>query len=97
MKALPALARTEADAAEIVASGKADATLGIEAMALHNRLGFVPLVEERFDLLIDRRSYFEPPLQALFTFCRGEAFADKARAMGGYNLAGHGEVRWNGG
>lgn len=97
VKALPALARTEADAAEIVASGKADATLGIEAMALHNRLGFVPLVEERFDLLLDRRSYFEPPLQALFTFCRSEAFAEKAHEMGGYNLATHGAVRWNGG
>ena len=97
VKTLAALARTEADAAEIVASGKADATLGIEAMALQNSLGFVPLVEERFDLLIDRRSYFEPPLQALFAFCRGEAFADKARGMGGYNLATHGTVRWNGG
>lgn len=97
VKILPALARTEADAAEIVASGKADATLGIEAMALQYRLGFVPLVEERFDLLCDRRSYFEPPLQALINFCRSKAFAEKAREMGGYNLAAHGEVRWNGG
>ena len=97
VKALPALARTEVDAAEIVAAGKADATLGIEAMALQYRLGFVPLVEERFDLLLDRRSYFEPPLQALFAFCRGEAFTEKAREMGGYGLATHGTVRWNGG
>ena len=97
VRPLAAIARTEADAAEIVATGKADATLGIEAMAIQYQLGFIPLVEERFDLLVDRRAWFEPPLQALFAFCRGGAFAEKARAMGGYSLATHGTVRWNGG
>jgi putative molybdopterin biosynthesis protein len=95
--AISAIARTEADAAEIVASGKADATLGIEAMALQYHLGFIPLIEERFDLLVNRRACFEAPLQALFAFCRTTTFADKAKSMGGYNLATHGNVHWNGG
>lgn len=95
--AIPAIARTEADAAEIVASGKADATLGIEAMALQYHLGFIPLIEERFDLLVNRRAHFEAPLQALFAFCRTQAFAGKAKSMGGYNLSTHGNVHWNGG
>ncbi len=94
---LAAIARTEADAAEIVATGKADATLGIEAMAIQYQLDFIPLVEERFDLLADRRACFEPPLQALFAYCRGGAFAEKAQAMGGYSVAAHGTVHWNGG
>jgi hypothetical protein len=52
-------------------------------------------MRERFDLLVDRRAWFEPPMQALMRFIRGEAFADKARDLGGYDIAGLGTVRWN--
>ncbi|TAG75363.1 MAG: molybdenum ABC transporter substrate-binding protein, partial [Burkholderiales bacterium] len=58
-------------------------------------LAFVPLIEERFDLVLRRRDYFEPPLQALFTFARGAAFAKRAEAMRGYDLSGHGQVMLN--
>ncbi len=87
-------ARTESDAAAAIACGEADVALGIEAMARQFRLGFVPLLNERFDLLIDRRSYFTAPVQALLGFARTEAFRDRARALGGYDLAGCGQVRW---
>ncbi|MSU88907.1 helix-turn-helix domain-containing protein [Rhodobacteraceae bacterium 2CG4] len=87
-------ARTETDAAQAVAAGEADAALGLRAAALPYRLGFVPLVEERFDLLVDRRAYFTPPVQALLAFARSGAFRDKAAAMGGYDLAPLGAVRW---
>ncbi|QEW19677.1 putative molybdopterin biosynthesis protein MoeA/LysR substrate binding-domain-containing protein [Marinibacterium anthonyi] len=87
-------ARTESDAAAAIACGEADVALGIEAMARQFRLGFVPLLSERFDLLIDRRSYFTAPVQALLGFARTEAFRDRARALGGYDLAGCGQVRW---
>lgn len=90
------IARTETDAAVAVASGRADAALGLEAMARQFGLAFVPTVEERFDLVVDRRSWFEPPFQVLLTFCRGDAFAAKARELGGYDLSGHGRVQWNG-
>ncbi len=89
-------ARTETDAAVAVASGRADAAPGLEAMARQFGLAFVPTQQERFDLVIDRRSWFEPPFQALLEFCRGEAFAAKAEELGGYDLSGHGRVHWNG-
>lgn len=88
------LARTESDAAAAVASGEAEAALGLQGMARQFGLGFVPLVEERFDLLVDRRAYFTPPVQALLEFTRCTVFRDKAAAMGGYDLSGSGEVRW---
>lgn len=88
------LARTESDAAAAVAEGRADAALGIGAMAQRFSLRFVPLLEERFDLLIDRRAYFSEPVQTLVGFMRSPAFAEKARAMGGYDLRGSGAVRW---
>lgn len=88
------LARTESDAAAAVAAGDADAALGIEAMAHRFRLPFLPLVEERFDLLIDRRSYFTEPVQQFLAFARGPALRDKAAAMAGYDLSEMGAVRW---
>ena len=93
--ATDAPARTEAEAAAAVASGQADAAPGLEAMARQFRLGFVPLVTERYDVAIDRRAYFEPRWQALVAFCRGPAFAAKAADLGGYDLAEHARVHWN--
>jgi putative molybdopterin biosynthesis protein len=87
-------AHSENDAAAAVAAGEADAALGIAAMAKPFRLRFVPLVDENFDLLIDRRAYFTDPVQRLFAFARGAEFAEKAATLGGYDLAEHGTVRW---
>ena len=87
-------ARTESDAAAAVAAGEADAAPGIEAMARRFHLPFLPLMQERFDLLIDRKSYFTDPVQILLDFFSTDAFRDKAAAMGGYDLTGLGRVRW---
>ena len=57
---------------------------------------FVPLVQERFDLLVDRKAWFEPPMQTLLAFCRSGAFRSKAEAMGGYDVSGLGTVHFNG-
>ena len=92
---LPELARTETEAAAAVASGKADAAPGLEAVARQFGLSFVPTMRERFDLLADRRAWFEPPMQTLLAFARSDAFTAKARDLGGYDVAGLGTVRWN--
>ncbi len=91
---MPELARTESDAAAMVATGTADAALGIEAMARQYHLAFLPLRTERVDLLVDRRAYFTPALQEFLAFARTARFADKAAAMGGYDIAETGAVRW---
>src|SRR5699024_7004099 len=85
-------ARNERDAALAVADGVADAALGIAAVAHQYRLDFVALHAERYDLLLHRRDFFEPPLQALFEFARTPAFADKAHALGGYDITDLGRV-----
>ena len=90
----PDPARTETDAAQAVASGEADVSFGLEAAANQFKLGFVPLAQERFDLLIDRRAYFGPPVQKLLRFLQSEQTATKARALGGYDLSDMGAVRW---
>jgi excisionase family DNA binding protein len=87
-------AHTESDAAAAVAAGEAEATLGIESMARQFRLVFRPLVQERFDLLIDRRAYFTEPVQRLVAFMHSETMIAKAASLGGYDLGGLGKVRW---
>jgi putative molybdopterin biosynthesis protein len=89
-------ARTEADVAIAIADGKAEVGLGLAAMARQFRLDFVPLVRERYDLLIWRRAFFEQPLQRLFAFCRTAAFAARARDLGGYDIGDFGRVHYNG-
>lgn len=94
LQASSGYAYTESEAAGAVASGDADAALGVEAMAKQYKLGFVRLTDEHFDLLIDRKSYFTDPVQRLLNFTRTQQFQDKAANMGGYDLSPLGRVRW---
>ena len=89
-------ARSESDAALAVADGKADAAFGLMSLAQRHRLEFLPVMRERFDLLVDRRAWFEPPLQAFIGFCASEAFREKAREFGGYDVRGFATVHFNG-
>ncbi len=89
-------ARTETEAVETVATGRADATFGLACVARSFGLGFVPLVEERFDILVHRRAWFEPPMQALLSFFSAQSFRDRAARTGGYDTGALGRVRWNG-
>jgi putative molybdopterin biosynthesis protein len=90
------LARTETEAATAIVEGDADAAFGLEAVAARFKLAFVPVIRERFDLLVDRRAWFEPPLQTLFAFARTPAFATRAAAHPGYDVSGLGAVHFNG-
>lgn len=89
--------RSETDLAHAIAGGRADVGLGIEAAARQHNLGFVPLTHERFDLLVRRKAYFDPPFQRLMAFCRQGAFAERAADLGGYDVSGFGTVHFNGG
>ncbi|HOP15765.1 MAG TPA: helix-turn-helix transcriptional regulator [Gammaproteobacteria bacterium] len=89
-------ARTESDAALAVLEGRADATLGLRAMAEQLRLGFVPLLRERYDLLVDRAAWFDPPLQRLLDFCRSATFETRASTFAGYDVRTLGTVHFNG-
>jgi excisionase family DNA binding protein len=95
LRVLERRALTHDDVALEVSGGTADAGLGVEAAAHRHGLGFVPLCKERFDLGMRRRAYFQPNLQALFRFARTERFRRKAEDLGGYDLGGHGDIRYN--
>lgn len=88
-------ARSEDDLALTIRNGDADVGLAIEAAARRHGLRFVPIQEERFDLALHRRSYFEPPIQKLLEFTRSQRFTDQVEALPGYDVSDLGEVRYN--
>jgi putative molybdopterin biosynthesis protein len=90
---VPAL--TEADVAVAVGEDRADAGLGIATAAHQARLGFVPLIEERYDIAVWRAAYFDQPVQKLLAFARTARFAERAKALTGYDVSGLGCVRYN--
>jgi putative molybdopterin biosynthesis protein len=84
---------TGPDIAQAVRSERADCGVATCAVAQAAGLGFVPLVWERFDLVLRQRDYFGPGPQALFKFMRDSAFRSRAAELGGYDVAEAGEVR----
>jgi len=80
-------ARTETEAALAVLEGEADAAFGIETVAKRFKLTFVPVATERYDILIAQNDFFAPAFQKLLVFARGTAFAEKADALGGYDIS----------
>jgi excisionase family DNA binding protein len=89
------VARTEDEAVEAVRRGDADATFGLEAVARSYGLEFLPIIEEQFALLVDRKAWFDEPMQKFLKFCGSEAFVKRAEAYGGYDTSAFGAVIWN--
>jgi putative molybdopterin biosynthesis protein len=96
LNVLPRVARSQTDVGLAILEGHADAGLGVEAVAKQLRLDFVPLHRERYDLALRRRDYFEPQFQGLLAFAAGRAFLARAKELGGYDVSGLGQVRFNG-
>lgn len=88
-------AMSESDVAASIVEGKADAGFGIRASAAQAGLGFVKLAVERFDLVMRRRDWFEPPIQTLLAFARGDDFVARAARLTGYDLSGLGRIVLN--
>jgi excisionase family DNA binding protein len=89
------VARTGDDLALAVREGRVDCGIATRATAATRGLDFVSLVWERFDLVIRRRNFFEPSVQALISFARAPAFKERAEALSGYDVSEIGQVMLN--
>lgn len=78
--------------AAAVASGVADAGLGIAAAARALRLDFEPLVRERYDLVIPREYYTSPHLRPLLDLLHDPNFRTQVAALPGYDVTPMGKV-----
>ena len=68
-----------------VLSGKVDVGLGIKSAANALGLDFVPLIEERYDLLIPGELFETPMIQAVLTVINSPLFQERVEKMGGYS------------
>jgi putative molybdopterin biosynthesis protein len=80
------------EVAGAVASGAADAGPGILAVARVLGLDFVPLQEERYDLVIPQEFLNAAPLQALLEVSASARFQEELQALGGYDSSRAGTV-----
>jgi len=79
--------------AAAVQSGVADCGLGIAAAARALKLDFVPLEQERYDLVIPRAHYESDLLRPLLDLIRGQEFQQAVSGLDGYDATHMGEVR----
>ena len=79
--------------AAAVASGAADAGLGIRAAARALHLDFVPLAHEAYELVIPRAYYESDLLRPLLDLLHDAEFRAAVAAMPGYDIADMGAVR----
>src|SRR5262249_22075177 len=84
---------TGPDIAQAIRAKRADCGVATRSVANAAGLDFVPIVWERFDITVRHRDYFRPPLQAFVGFLRTNAFASRARELGGYDVTDAGAVR----
>ena len=81
--------KTHTEAAALIASGKADVSLGLQAAARQHGLDFIPLFEERYDLVLPREN--ESTLSPLLDYLQTAAFRTELNTLTGYNPAHSGE------
>jgi putative molybdopterin biosynthesis protein len=86
---------TGQDLALAIRSGEVDCGLATRAVAVGLGLGFAPLEWERFDLVLRRRTYFQPGPQAFFALLQSDDFRRQAETLTGYDLSEAGRVRLN--
>ncbi len=81
-----------------VLSGRADVGMAIHASARALGLEFVPVAEERYDLVIPDTSYDDPKIGLLLQIVSCEPFRRMLSDMGGYDPSLSGTVmgRWDG-
>ncbi|MDY0042611.1 MAG: molybdopterin biosynthesis protein, partial [Desulforhabdus sp.] len=81
-----------------VLSGRADAGMAIYAAARALHLDFIPVAEERYDLVIPDSSWEDPKMQLLLEIIAGDSFRRMVTSLGGYDVSRSGTLmgRWDG-
>jgi len=84
---------THTSVAVQIASGTADAGMGIYSAAKLYGLDFLPICMEQYDLLIPDSAWDTEPVQRLIDILQSQAFRDRLEGMGGYQVDRPGRIR----
>lgn len=85
---------THTAVAAAIAEGKADVGFGLEASALTFDLTFLPLVSERYDLVIPEENFQNPAMQKLANWLNSPSAHEFIATIGGYDPRSSGEIIW---
>lgn len=83
---------THTSVAAQLASGSADAGMGIYSAAKLYELDFLPVCIEEYDLLIPDHAWDSPMLRQMIATLQSPVFREKILSMGGYTLDNPGEI-----
>ncbi len=83
---------THMSVAIAVASGAADAGLGILAAARALNLEFIPVITEQYDLVIPEIFFNLPSVRTLLDVINSREFAERVKVLGGYSTEHTGRV-----
>jgi molybdate-binding protein/DNA-binding transcriptional regulator YhcF (GntR family) len=78
---------THLEVASHIAKGNADAGLGIEAAALSNGIGFMPMFRERYDLVMPMANYQSKRLAPMLGIIGSDEFKKIVDSVGGYDTS----------
>lgn len=81
--------KTHSEAAVLISQNKADVSIGLQAAAHQHGLSFIPLFEERYDLILPLEN--EKPLSPLLDYLQTAAFRSGLGSLTGYNASHSGE------
>ena len=90
-------APTHLGVARAVHDGEATVGLGIAAAAHAYGLGFIPLITERYDLVLPGEAWDTAAARTLSAGVRSPAFSAAVADLGGYDTAETGREEWIGG
>lgn len=82
--------KTHSEAANLISQNKVDVSLGLQAAAHQNGLDFIPLFEERYDLVLPREQ--EKNLNPLLEYIQTASFREMLASLTGYNTSHSGEL-----
>ncbi|MEJ2056597.1 MAG: molybdopterin biosynthesis protein [Desulfofustis sp.] len=85
---------THMNVAAAVSSGSVDTGMGIKAAAQALDLDFVPVAEERYDLIIPSEFIDDPRIRAALDLLTEPRFRERVELLGGYSLRDCGSVMY---
>ncbi|PKN72644.1 MAG: DNA-binding protein [Deltaproteobacteria bacterium HGW-Deltaproteobacteria-10] len=76
-------------------SGEADTGIASAAVARILDLDFHPLVDERFDMILEKNTFFQPAVQAFIETLQSEKFKNRVEKIGNYDFTHAGKILYS--
>ncbi len=83
---------THTSVVSIIAQGQADTGLGTQSAAGYSRMGFIPLIKERYDLVVLQKDFERPDIQKVVEIINSSSFKRMIQTADGYDVSESGNI-----